>query len=205
MPLAPGLSPQPARGKHAAAGLAVVDLARVDPAVWHLLSGRKTFGPYTIGQLQQFAIEGRISPRSRVAQGETDTFRAVAEIPRLYQTLSDAFAERARRRAEASNYLIMARAPLPAEAALAAQMPGCLSPLGKSVMLMPGAWLLRTCRSMASVRAALDEGLPRHVQYVLMEAREGRLGWSGLGDELDDTVRTVWNAALTRPGEAAES
>lgn len=201
MPLVPGHSLQPARGKPAPTGLAVIDLARIDPAVWHILAGRETFGPYTIGQLQQFAIEGRISPRSRVAQGDTDTFRAVSDIPRLYQTLSEAFAERARRRAEASNYLVMARAPLPAEAALAEKMPDCLAALGKAVMLMPGVWLLRSGLQLAAVRAALAAGLPRHVQLVLMEAREGRLGWSGLGDDLDENVRTVWNAAL---GETSE-
>jgi hypothetical protein len=205
MPLLPGQSTQPARSKPARTGLAVIHLAKTDPAVWHILAGRETFGPYTIGQLQQFAIEGRISARSRLAQDDTGTFRPVSEIPRLCETLSKAFAERARRRAEGSNYLIMARAPLPSEASLAAKMPECLSALGKAVMLVTGVWLLRSGLQLPAVRAALIASLPRNVQLVLMEAREGRLGWAGLGDDLDKEVRTVWNAALDVPGETSQN
>lgn len=195
MPLAPGHSRSPRRGK-AVPAETPVELSRIDPAIWRLLAGRETFGPYTIGQLQQFAIEGRITPRSQIAQGEVEPFRAVSEIPRLAQTLSGAFAERVRRRAEAANFLIITRAPLPAEAELASQIPECLAGLGKFMMLMQGTWLLRSARPLASVRTALTGALPRNVQFVVMEAREARLSWLGLGDEMADAVRAVWNAAL---------
>jgi len=195
VPLAPGHPRSLPRGKTVPAERPV-ELSQIDPAVWRLLAGRETFGPYTIGQLQRFAIEGRITPRSRIAQGEVEPFRPVSEIPRLAETLAGAFAERVRRRAEAANFLIITRAPLPAEAQLAAQIPECLAGLGKYMMLMHGTWLLRSAKPLASVRTALTGALPRNVQFVVMEAREARLSWLGLGDEMADAVRTVWNASL---------
>ena len=195
MPLAPGRARSPQRGKTVTAETPV-ELSRIDPPVWRFLAGREIFGPYTIGELQKFAIEGRITPRSLIAQGEAEPFRAVSEIPRLTETLSGAFAERIRRRAEAANFLIITRAPLPAEAELASQIPECLAGLGKFMMLMHGTWLLRSARPLASVRIALTGALPRNVQFVVMEAREARLSWLGLGDEMANAVRTVWNAAL---------
>lgn len=195
MPLAPGRARSPQRGKTVPAE-APVELSQIDPAVWRLLAGRETFGPYTIGQLQQFAIEGQITPRSQIAQGEVEPFRAVSAIPHLAETLSGAFAERIRRRAEAANFLIITRAPLPAEAASASQIPECLAGLGKYMMLMHATWLLRSAKPLASVRTALTGALPCNVQFVVMEAREARLSWLGLGDEMADAVRTVWNAAL---------
>lgn len=174
-----------------------VDLGRLDPAIWYVLSGDQTYGPYTIGQLQQFVIEGRLNAASRIAEGTDRSFLPIKDIPSLAGPLAPAFAERARRRAEAAKFLIIARAPLPAEAALWRDMPGCLDRLGKYVPALPGTWLLRSARPLREIRQALIEALPATVQIMIMETREARLGWIGFEEDMGEVLRPVWNAPLS--------
>ncbi|MBY9068505.1 GYF domain-containing protein [Hyphomonas sp. WL0036] len=174
-----------------------IDLSRIDPAIWRLQVQGTVHGPYTLGQLQQFVIEGRLHPGSHVSAAENQPFLPIRETPRLTEALAPAFAERNRRRAEASNYLIVARAPAPAEAALWRDLPGCLDGLGKHVQTIPGTFLLRSARSLAEVRAALAEALPKTAQVFVLQTREARLGWVGLDESMNDTVRAVWNAPLS--------
>ena len=43
------------------------------PETWTVQNGERTYGPYTITQLQAFAAEGRLAPHSLVARtGEQD-------------------------------------------------------------------------------------------------------------------------------------
>lgn len=208
MPLVPGAASNAHRKKPTAtesAASPTIDLARIDPAIWRIRSGPETFGPFTTGQLQQFAVEGRLSLRSQVSTGEAQPFQPVGEIARLAYALSGAFAERARRRAEAANFLIVIRASAPAEAEMATSLPAALNALGKNTALMPGTWLLRSSRPLSAVRAGLTSALPASVQVVIMEAREARLGWLGFGGDLGDSIRDVWNAAMTaNPAEDAD-
>lgn len=174
-----------------------IDLSRVDPAVWRVLSGGESHGPYTLGQLQQFVIEGRVNAATGVSDGPDQPFQPIRDVARLAQALAPAFAERARRRAEASNFLIMARAPGPVEAALWRDLPGCLESLGKHVQPMPGTYLLRSARSLAEVREALAAALPRTAQVFVLQTREARLGWVGFDSDMTEAVRPVWNAPLS--------
>ena len=176
---------------------APVDLARLDPAVWRVLVGETAHGPFTIGQLQTFVTEGRLSAASRISGEDGQPFQPIRDHPRLAEVLKDAFAERARRRAEAANFLIIARAPAPAEAALWRDMPACLDSLGKHVQAMPGTWVLRSGLSLNRVREALTAALPGTAQIMVLETREARLGWIGFEDDMAEAIRPVWNAPLS--------
>lgn len=176
---------------------APIDLARVDPAIWRVLIDEQPHGPYTLGQIGQFITEGRLHAGSRLSGGHEQPFLPIRDIPRLAQALAPALAERARIRAEASNYLITARAPAPSEAALWRDLPGCLDGLGRHVQPMPGTFLLRSARSLAEVKAALTEALPKKAQVFVLQTREARLGWVGFEDDIAETVRPVWNAPLS--------
>ncbi|MFN4184879.1 MAG: hypothetical protein ACK4M6_08825 [Hyphomonas sp.] len=174
-----------------------IDLSRIDPAIWRILAGGEAHGPYTLGQLQQFVIEGRLHGASRISAGDDQPFLPIRDMPRLAEALAQAFAERARRRAEASNYLITARAPAPAEAALWRDLPGCLDTLGKHMQPIPGTFLLRSGKSLAEVREALAAALPKTAQVFVLQTREARLGWVGFEEDMSDAVRPVWNAPLS--------
>lgn len=175
---------------------APIDLSRLDPAIWHVMASGTAYGPYTLGQLQQFIIEGRLGASSRISGGAAQAFQPIRERPDLAAALADAFAERARRRAEAANFLIIARAPAPAEATLWRDMPVCLDTLGKHVQAIPGTWLLRSGQPLAAIRETLTEALPKTAQIMILETREARLGWVNFEEDMAETVRPVWNAAL---------
>ena len=179
--------------------LATIDLSRIDPAIWRILINGEAHGPFTIGQVRQFVIEGRIHAGSRLSGGPEQAFLPLREIPRLAEAIAPAFAERARRRAEAANYIITARAPAPAEAALWRDLPGCLDQLGQHVQPMPGTFILRSARSLNEVRSALAAALPKTAQVFVLQTREARLGWVGFEEDMAEMVRPVWNAAL--PGK----
>ena len=184
-------------GQAPVAESAPVDLSRIDPAIWRILAGGDVHGPYTLGQIQQFVIEGRLHAASQISGGDQQPFLPIRDMPRLAEALAPAFTERARRRAEAANYLITARAPAPAEAALWRDLPACLDALGKHMQPIPGTFLLRSARSLSQVRAALAETLPKTAQVFVLQTREARLGWVGFEEDMAEAVRPVWNAPLT--------
>ena len=182
----------------ATASAAPIDLSRIDPAIWRVLAGGDVHGPYTLGQIQQFVIEGRLHAASRISGGDQQPFLPIRGVPRLAEALAPAFAERARRRAEAANYLITVHAPAEAEAALSHGLPACLDTLGKHMQPIPGTFLLRSARSLSEVRAALAEALPKTAQVFVLQTREARLGWVGFDEDMAEAVRPVWNAPLSK-------
>lgn len=182
----------------ATASAAPIDLSRIDPAIWRFLAGGDVHGPYTLGQIQQFVTEGRLHSASRISGGDQQPFLPIRGVPRLAEALAPAFAERARRRAEAANYLITVHAPAEAEAALSHGLPACLDTLGKHMQPIPGTFLLRSARSLSEVRAALAEALPKTAQVFVLQTREARLGWVGFDEDMAEAVRPVWNAPLSK-------
>lgn len=170
-----------------------IDLAFVDPAIWQIQSGGEARGPFTLGQIQQFVIEGRLNAASLISGGEGQPFRPIRETPRLSEALAPAFAERARRRAEACNYLITIHAPARDGAATGQ----ALAALGKWLQPLPGTFLLRSGKSLADVRAALASALPADAQAFILQARDAQLAGIGLAQDLAETARPVWNAPLS--------
>lgn len=163
---------------------------------WHIYIGETVYGPFSARQMTAYVTEGRLNAASRVSQSPEGPFRPIRETGPLAESLRGAFAERARLRAQASNFLIIVRAPAPAEAALWRSLPECLGKLGKYTQPMPGTWLLRSSETLKSVRSVLVSTLPRTVQVIVLETRDARLDWVGFDDTINDTVRTVWNAPL---------
>lgn len=185
-----GRKVRPAPGKPVAAP---IDLAFVDPAIWRVQSGGEIRGPFTLGQIQQFVIEGRLTAASRVSGGDGQPFLPIRETPRLADSLAPAFAERARRRAEACNYVITVHAPALESAAL----DQALATLGKTLQLFPGTFLLRSGKSLTDVRAALAGALPEGAQAFVVQARDAQLMGIGFEQDLAETARPVWNAPLS--------
>ncbi len=177
-----------------------LDLSRLDPAVWHLLSGGRVFGPYTLGQLQEFANAGRIGIATRLAHGLDGPFRPIGDIPDAISVLAPVFRARAARLADGRNYLVTARAPLPVEASLWKRIGEILAGLGAASELMPGTWIVRSRTNLAGLRQAISEIIPASVQVIIVEAGPAaRAGTLGLGADADKVAREVWEAALPPP------
>lgn len=163
---------------------------------WFIRIREKTYGPFSAGQMKSYVTEGRLNPASRVSPSADGPFSAIRETAALADTLQGALAERARLCNEAANFIIIVRAPAPAEAALWRSLPECLEKLGRYTQPMPGTWLLRSAQPLAAVRSALTGVLPRTVQVIVLETREARLDWIGFDDDIQQTAGRVWNAAL---------
>ena len=46
---------------------------------WHISVGGRSYGPYTLAQMQAFVAEGRLAAHSHVSRTGEDQFRAASE------------------------------------------------------------------------------------------------------------------------------
>ncbi len=63
----PAKAPRPASN-------GALNLADLDPPVWHVMSHNTAHGPFTLGQLQAFADSGKIGPLTRISSGNGEPF-----------------------------------------------------------------------------------------------------------------------------------
>lgn len=171
-----------------------LDLASLDPPVWHVEVNGKVYGPYTLGQLQGFIQEGRVGRTTLIARGEDFPFVPAGETEALlssFQTEQD----EAPATAAASNFIIISRmdadTPLESRAALSRALNG----LGRFAEAMPGIFVLRAKMRLPDVRRLIGE-VAGEMRILIVEAREGRLGWLGLGADADRHIRKIWNSEL---------
>jgi len=169
-----------------------LNLADLDPAVWHILSRDQAHGPFTLGQMQAFADAGKIGPLTRISAGNGESFLPALDHAPLRGRIEAAMEARAARRAEASNYVIVSgEGGVPSLAVRAA-----LSAFGQLTEPLPGTFILRSDQPFSDVRRALAAAAPEAAQYLIFESREARLGWSGLPPVAAASIRAVWDAPL---------
>ena len=171
-----------------------LDLAELDPPIWHVEVNGKAYGPYTRGQLQGFIQEGRVGRATLIARGEDSPFVPAGETDVLvssFQTEEDEIPAPA----EASNFIIISRidadTPLESRAALSRSLNG----LGRFAEAMPGIYVLRAKTRLPDVRRTIGD-VAGDMRILIVEAREGRLGWLGLGPDADRHIRKIWNSEL---------
>lgn len=177
-----------------------LDLAILDPAVWHVLSAGKAHGPFTLGQLQAFADAGRINPVTRISSGDGAPFLPALDHAPLRPRIEAYLQSRAARRAEASNYVIVTNSSEGADASAAAGrrhvISAALNLLGRFSEPMPGTYILRSARPLGDIRRALEAAAPGGAQFLIVESRDARLGWSGLPAQGSEAILAVWDAPL---------
>lgn len=173
---------------------AALNLADLDPAVWHVMGQGKAHGPFTLGQLQSLADSGRLGPLARISGGDGEPFVPALDHPLLRPRIQAALEARAARRAEATNFVLVCGPGL---------TPGdrhaighALNPLGRFSEPMPGTFILRSAHILGDVRRAIATTLPEGAQIMIFESRDARLGWTGLPIAQAETLRTIWNAPL---------
>ena len=173
-----------------------LNLADLDPAVWHVMRQDKAHGPFTLGQLQSYADAGRIGPLTRISSGHGEPFLTALDHPPLRARIEAFLENRTARRAEASNFVIVSGPDSGAGTNRRHALGAALNALGRFAEPLPGTFILRSERPLADVRRALAAAAPEGTQLMIFESRDARLGWAGLPAQGADAIRAVWDAAL---------
>lgn len=176
-----------------------LNLAELDPPVWHIMGQGKAHGPFTLGQLQAFADAGKINPLTRISAGNGEPFMPALDHAPLRPRIEAFLETRAARRAEASNFVIISGSDAGTDCRHA--LGTALNALGRFAEPLPGTFILRSGRALADVRRALTAAAPEGTQLMIFESRDARLGWSGLSQQGAETVRAVWDAPLNPPAD----
>lgn len=182
------------------------------PETWTVNTSGRTYGPYTITQLQAFAAEGRLAPHSLVARtGETE-FRAANEDPTLAgifrsvrpgaavaQALSsEQPAIRAFGRkdsdgepGELSHYIVIADMKSRSVAGIEEEVFN----LGPAYTVLPQVWLLACDLGINAVRNTLVQKLGKLDMLFVVDATHDRAAWFNFGPEADSRIRRLWARA----------
>lgn len=173
-----------------------LDLAAVDPAIWYVFVKDTVYGPYTLGQLQGFVAEGRVTQNSLVSKGDSQKPQRASKMAELQA----AFIERARSEAPeapaapsgpASNYVIVTQLDRTSDVDLII----CMNGLGEFASVFPGTFILSSTYRLRDIQRALHEATTLDDQIMIVNASSGRLGWLNIGTDTDIHLREIWAKA----------
>ena len=178
---------------------------------WIISVAGRTYGPYTVGQMQSFASEGRLARQSLVARsGETD-FRKAADEPALaaiFFPVADApdgtVTQSQRREAPTgfgrgddhsrgghrSHFVIVADM----KSGSIAKLEEALATLGQSFAILPQTWLLNSEESINIVRSRLVQQLGKLDVLFVVDAGNDKAAWFNFGPETDARIRKLWSS-----------
>jgi hypothetical protein len=166
---------------------------------WWVNANLKVYGPYTLGQMGRFIMEGRVIGSTLVATKADGEWVEARFAPSLRGSLHD---ERTnfhvqpgemRKQATSANMLVWADIVTGATFTFEEE----LRKLGPVAQIAPGLFILRSTRTAGVVRNALSQVLGRGDKFMVIDASRDRLAWFNLGPEIDVRVRDVWNAPIT--------
>ena len=166
-----------------------LDLSSIDPPVWRIMVEGAVYGPYTFGQLQAFAAEGRLSETSKVANGDGGDFllaRAHAELMPLFQAQPSS--NMPIENTEPSNYFLTVQTDGDGRRAVIA----LLNEFGTFSELMPGSFIVSSMQTIVELRAQVSTVLAERGKCVIVNARTGQLAWMGLNSDADAHAKLIW-------------
>ena len=171
-----------------------LDLGKVDPPVWRVMISGAVYGPYTLGQLQSFAEENRIRPRTLIAKGDGAPFVAAEEVEGLHKSLQAAFKGRTGRRrdedTEAShNYMISLNLKTCGEEPVIRE----LNAMGFFASILPGTFMLRSQMPLKAVKQRLNDLLQISDSVFIVDATANRFASINLPMESDLHLRDLWD------------
>lgn len=173
-----------------------IDLGKVDPSIWRVMINGAVYGPYTLGQLQSFAKENRIRPRTLIAQGDGAAFVAAEEIEDLVPSLKQALqAKQGRREADndaAHNFLISVHLNSCGSEPLVRE----LNEMGFFVEILPSTYLLRSQVPLTSIKQRLNDMLQSSDSVFIADATSNRFASVNLAMESDIHLRDLWDKKL---------
>ncbi|MBR9834332.1 MAG: hypothetical protein GYB42_03905 [Alphaproteobacteria bacterium] len=178
----------------------ILDLSQVDPSIWRVMVKDTVYGPYTLGQMRSFALEGRLTPHSRTAEGDGGAFIPASEQAALRPLFLQRPAEKtADAPARPANHIIVLKSLGDSRH----RVIRVLNTIGRFVEIMPETFLVHTPTRTPKIRELINEVLDEKDRVVIVNASNGRLGWIGLGPELDSHIRAVWKRPDAKPSDPA--
>ena len=165
-----------------------LDLSEVDPSIWRVLVSDEVYGPYTLGQIRQFIKEGRISARSKIAEGNNARFIQASDCAKL--SLAFSIPSQDSPQAKPANLVVIAQL-LDDDRALV----GALNQLGSFGEAMPGVFLLKSSIRLSEIHTRLSAAITEGEKIMVVDASNDRLAWLGLGSDADEHVHAVWSNA----------
>lgn len=165
-----------------------LDLNQVDPSIWRVLVSDEVYGPYTLGQVRRFIKEGRIKPKSKIAEGDNARFVPAISCPKLGSAFkSDTIVAP---QSKLANLVIIAQLIDDDRRIVHA-----LNQMGSFGEAMPGVFLLRSSMKLSEIHTRLSTATADGEKVMVVDASNDRLAWLGLGDDADTHLRTVWSKA----------
>jgi len=174
-----------------------LNLAELDPAIWHVMSRDKVHGPFTLGHLQSFAEAGKIGPLTRISSGDGKPFVPALDHPALRPGIEAFLESRSARRAEASNFVIVSGPDSGAGTNRRHALGAALNTLGRFAEPIPCTFVLRSDQPLGDVRRVLTAAAPEGTQLMIFESRDARIGWTGLSMQGAESIRAVWDAQIS--------
>jgi hypothetical protein len=196
---------------------------------WNISVGGRSYGPYSLSQMQAFVAEGRLATHSQVAReggeqfhpaGEDDELSALFGPPKKAEPIPSATGRflTARRSAdedlittsfgrggeetrtgERGRFLIVADMKSKSISGLEEEILN----LGPAYSLMPQIWILISDQSINGVRNALVPKLGKIDTLFIIDAAHNKATWFNFGPETDARIRRVWTANQTEPAARA--
>jgi hypothetical protein len=186
---------------------------------WNINVGGRSYGPYSLQQMQGLVAEGRLAPHSQVSQPGSDAFFAAKDDVRLAALFSSSkkrepvpsatgrfFTAKGAVDDEANSpkfgrssdeatgtergrYLIIADMKSRSIAGLEEEILN----LGPAYALLPQIWLLVSDLSMNAIRNALVQKLGKIDMLFVIDATRNKATWFNFGPEADARIRRVWS------------
>jgi hypothetical protein len=185
---------------------------------WNINVGGRSYGPYSLQQMQGFVADGRLAPHSQVSQIGSDAtcaakddahLGALFSMPKKTEPVPSAtgrfFTAKAAaeddanpakfgrsadeaRGAERSRFLIIADMKSRSISGLEEEILN----LGPAYALLPQIWLLVSDQSMNAIRNALVQKLGKIDMLFVIDATRNKATWFNFGPEADARIRRVW-------------
>jgi uncharacterized protein DUF4339 len=175
---------------------------------WIVSVGGRTYGPYTGGEMQDFASEGRLASHSLIARAEEGRFRPASQDPDIASLLPSLQPPAPRRNLPVvekqahrnfgqagepamhgpSHYLIVAEMKSSSIAAIEEE----IFRMGAAYPVLPQAWILASEMPIGALRNLLVQKLGKLDQLFITNASQDKIAWINLGMEAEIRVRRVW-------------
>jgi hypothetical protein len=182
---------------------------------WIVSVGGKAYGPYTPGQMQAFAAEGRIAPQSLVARPGDTQFKPAADEPDIAQwfaspqapsravaeplqkdeTRAPSFGRGDGTDGELAHYVIVADMKSRSITGLEEE----IFALGPAYPIMPQAWVLACEQSANAIRNILMQKLGKLDVLFVIDATHDKVAWHNFAPEAEIRLRRVWTKPQPQP------
>lgn len=184
------------------------------PENWTVSVAGRSYGPYSIAQMQAFAAEGRLAPHSLVARAGEPELHAASEDPELRLLFEPAKPEAAlhrptpapsfgRQDKEETNELSHIIIVTDVKSSSIAGIEEEIFNLGHAYAITPQVWILTTEQSVNAVRNVLIQKLGKLDSLFAVDATHNKAAWFNFGPESEARIRRVWQKAAELPKRAA--